>query len=131
MPIADPWAGRGGRAGLRAVLLDVGTGNTPFRFGNVGGDPPYGKDPWGVLPPCGETDHSATTLVSIRKDLVLPTADGRNEGGDAGGTGNLHLQEAEHGGPVYHNLDHSGPLSGGVEAPGGVRWRNGGGSRRG
>ena len=46
---------------LGEVVLGGGTGNSPFRVINVGGDPPYGKDPGGVPLPGEKTDHRAAT----------------------------------------------------------------------
>ena len=42
---------------LGAVIIGGVTGNTTFWVGNVGGDPPYGKEPGGVPPPGDKTDH--------------------------------------------------------------------------
>ena len=119
-PIADPWAGGSVHTDFRAVLLGDGTGNTPFWVRNLGGDPPYGKDPGGVPPPGGERDQGATPPATSQRELALPTTGGRDGGGRDGGTGDLHRQEAEHGGPVHRDSAHSGPLSGGGEMPRGT-----------
>ena len=50
--VTYPWAGGGRRADIGVVLLGSGTGKAPFWVVNVGGDPPYGKDPGEVPPSC-------------------------------------------------------------------------------
>ena len=72
----------------------------------------------GFPPPGGATDHGETPSTTSKRELVLPTAGGRNANGEDGGTGDLHFQEAEYGGPVNFYSDHSGPLPGVGEAPG-------------
>ena len=91
-PIADTWEGADEHVDLRVVLIDDGTGNTPFWVRNLGDKPPYGKDPGGVPPLGDETYHG---------ELALPTYEEINEGGRSRGTGDLHSQDAEHGRPLH------------------------------
>ena len=58
---ADHRLGGGGCAHLRDILLGGSPGNAPFRFGDVGGDPPYGEYPEGFPPPSGAVDHRENT----------------------------------------------------------------------
>ena len=115
-PIADPWTGGGRHVDLGAVLLGGGTDNAPFRVVNVDGDPPYSKYTGGVTPTGGETDNGENPLLTIHRNLALPTTGGRDEGDRSGVTVDLHFQEEEHAGPVHCDPDHSVPLSGGGEA---------------
>ena len=94
--IMVPLTGGGGCSDIGAVLLDSGTSNTTFWVRNMGGDPPYGKDPGGFPPPCGDTDNEENPTATIQQKLEL-----RNEEARSRGTGYLHLQTSENGGPVH------------------------------
>ena len=58
-------------------------------------EPPFGKDPGGFPPPGGTTNCRENHLVTSQRDLSLPSADSWNNNGGAGGTGDLHYQEAK------------------------------------
>ena len=47
-PIFDPRAGGGVHADLREVLPGGSPGDAPFRVGDVGSDPPHGKQLVGI-----------------------------------------------------------------------------------
>ena len=44
----DPHLGGGGAAGVNIYLKSCGSVGTALRRGNMGGQPPHGKDPRGV-----------------------------------------------------------------------------------
>ena len=49
--------GGGRHAEIKEFLLGGGPGDALFWVGDVGDEPPYDKEPGGVPPPCGATDH--------------------------------------------------------------------------
>ena len=89
--IVDPRSGGGGRADLRDVLLGGSPGDTHFRVGYMGGNPPYGEDPVGFPLPGGMMDHGETPPTMSRWELSLPSAGGRDDKGGAERTGYLHF----------------------------------------
>ena len=67
--IMGPLAVGDGCSDLGAVLLGSGTSNTTFWVRNMGGDPPYGKDPGGVPPPCGDTKNKENPTATSQQKL--------------------------------------------------------------
>ena len=62
-------------------FLPIGSPREPsIWFGDVGCDPPHSKDPGGVSPMGGETDHGKTTTLIIQQDLELYSIGGGHVG---------------------------------------------------
>ena len=73
--------GGGGCKELGEVLIVVSPGNATFQVGEVGGDPPHRKYPWGFPPPGGENDHGAPPLETRQWEFSTPANGGREEKG--------------------------------------------------
>ena len=91
-PITDTGEGGGGYGDIRNFLPIGSPGNPSIWVGDVGHDPPHGKDPARGLPLGGDMSHGKTLPAPIRLDLESPSVSVGHTGSGDRGYGGVYLE---------------------------------------